>query len=63
MGAQSGFTVRWDTNRKLLTRCVTKNHLQRILFAKMLSEALKMSTFGKYLPRCDEDGTLQELSL
>ena len=53
MGAHFGFTMRLDTNKlkkNAVSVCREKNHLQRILFAKILSEALKLSTFSKDLP-------------
>ena len=38
-----------------------QDHLQRILFAKMLSEALSCPSLAKIChTKCDEDGTLQE---
>ena len=45
MGAHTGSAVGWDTNRKTAVSVCRekKNHHQRILFAKMLSDALKLS--------------------
>ena len=50
MGAHSGSAMGWDTNENCCLGLSRKNHLQRILFAKMLSDALKLTTVGKDLP-------------
>ena len=42
MGAHSGFTLRWDTTGKLLSRCVTKKISNDFCSQKKLSEALKI---------------------